>query len=336
MPDISLNAVDGSQFSTTTISSQSTNQNKDTTVHFQTILDDSSKTAATSSGKSLTTPSQSTLNQIFQKASSAYGVDVDLLKAVARAESNFTANATSSAGAMGIMQLMPATAKSLGVTDPYDPEQNIMGGAKLLASHLKKYNGNVSLALAAYNCGSNAVDRYNGVPPYGETQNYIKKVLSYYNNGVTAPAVANTSTDNTLFTQPMTAAEQKKAAQEAALDRELADIPNLDLYLTSTEETDLTATQATTSSETTSSDSTATVTTSSGSGYSYEDYQGFVNDYLNLLSRLGSGSSSGSSDTDSYSFSPLTNDYTTISGTNNYNASVLNLLQNALTDQKKQ
>lgn len=119
------------------------------------------------------------LDDIFKEAASKYGVSENLLKAVAKAESGFNANAVSSAGAIGIMQLMPSTAASLGVTDPYDAAQNIMGGAKLLSRLLKKYNGDTSLALAAYNAGSGNVDKYGGIPPFKETQNYVSKVLAY-------------------------------------------------------------------------------------------------------------------------------------------------------------
>ncbi len=134
---------------------------------------------ATSSG-SVSSPEN--LEEYFKEASETYGVDINLLKAIARQESNFNPSATSSAGAMGVMQLMPSTAKGLGVTNAYDAQQNIMGGAKLMAQNLKKYNGDVSLALAAYNAGGGNVDKYGGIPPFKETQNYVKKVLGYYQN----------------------------------------------------------------------------------------------------------------------------------------------------------
>jgi len=134
---------------------------------------------ATSSG-SVSSPEN--LEEYFKEASETYGVDINLLKAIARQESNFNPSATSSAGAMGVMQLMPSTAKGLGVTNAYDAQENIMGGAKLMAQNLKKYNGDVSLALAAYNAGSGNVDKYGGIPPFKETQNYVKKVLGYYQN----------------------------------------------------------------------------------------------------------------------------------------------------------
>lgn len=133
------------------------------------------------------------LEQIFQKASNTYGVSKDLLKAMAKAESNFRADATSHCGAMGIMQLMPQTAASLGVTDAYDPEQNIMGGAQYISRLLEKYNGNLSYAVAAYNAGSGNVDKYGGIPPFNETQNYVVKVLRYLEEGVTIPDSSSTA-----------------------------------------------------------------------------------------------------------------------------------------------
>jgi len=116
---------------------------------------------------------------IIQAAAAKYDVDADLIKAVIKAESNFNANAVSSCGALGLMQLMPATAESLGVEDPLDPQQNIFGGTKFLHRLLDKYNNNISLALAAYNAGPGAVDKYGGIPPYSETQTYVNRVLNY-------------------------------------------------------------------------------------------------------------------------------------------------------------
>ena len=127
------------------------------------------------------------MDAIFEEASSRFGVSVDLIKSVAKAESNFNTKAVSKAGAIGVMQLMPATAASLGVSNAYDPYQNIMGGAKYIRQMLDKYDGNVSLALAAYNAGSNNVDKYGGIPPFAETQNYVAKITGYLEEGVTIP-----------------------------------------------------------------------------------------------------------------------------------------------------
>lgn len=124
-----------------------------------------------------------TLDEIFDKAAKEYDVSVDLLKAIGKAESDFNPNAVSRCGAQGVMQLMPATAKSLGVTDSFDAEQNIMGGAKYISGLLKKYDGDTKLALAAYNAGSGNVKKYGGIPPFKETQNYVKKVTNYMQQG---------------------------------------------------------------------------------------------------------------------------------------------------------
>ena len=127
------------------------------------------------------------LSAIFDEAANTYGVSSTLLKSIARA-----------AGAVGIMQLMPATAASLGVTDSYDAYQNIMGGANLISQLLARYNGDTSVALAAYNAGSANVDKYGGIPPFSETQNYVQKVLSYMGsdtNTVASASTAETSED---------------------------------------------------------------------------------------------------------------------------------------------
>ena len=116
----------------------------------------------------------------IKNACDKYGVEEKLVHAHVRQESGFNPNAVSKAGAKGLMQLMPATARSLGVIDSLDPEQNIEGGVKYLKQMLDKYNGNTILALAAYNAGPGAVDKYSGVPPYKETQNYVKAILKNY------------------------------------------------------------------------------------------------------------------------------------------------------------
>ena len=117
---------------------------------------------------------------LIQKSAAKYGIDARLLSAVAEAESNYHPDAVSSAGAVGVMQLMPDTAAALGVADPYDARQNIDGGAKYLKELLNDFGGNVRDAVAAYNAGPQAVKEYNGVPPYGETQNYVDHVLDLY------------------------------------------------------------------------------------------------------------------------------------------------------------
>ena len=118
---------------------------------------------------------------IFDEASRTYGVSKSLLLAVAKQESNFEARSVSHAGAQGLLQLMPGTAKTLGVKNAFDPYENIMGGAKLLRDNIRAF-GSVPLALAAYNAGPGAVKKYGGVPPYKETQDYVKKIMADLGN----------------------------------------------------------------------------------------------------------------------------------------------------------
>jgi soluble lytic murein transglycosylase-like protein len=118
---------------------------------------------------------------IITKSAQKHGMDPALIKAVIKAESNFNHQAVSPKGARGLMQLMPATASSLQVDDSFHPEKNIDGGVRYLRYLIRLFNGDLRLALAAYNAGEKAVMRYGGIPPYRETQDYVQRVLSYLN-----------------------------------------------------------------------------------------------------------------------------------------------------------
>lgn len=124
--------------------------------------------------------SRENIENLIEKYAQKNNLDPDFIKAVVKQESGFNPDAKSKCGAMGLMQLMPQTAKGLGVVDAFDPEQNIEGGVKYLKSMLNRFNNDPKLALAAYNAGPAAVQKYGDIPPYKETQNYVKNILASY------------------------------------------------------------------------------------------------------------------------------------------------------------
>lgn len=118
-------------------------------------------------------------DDLIEEAAAEYKLDPELIRAVMRAESAFNPMVVSRAGAQGLMQLMPALAVEMGVDDPFDPRQNIMGGARYLKQLLDRHRGNVPLSLASYNAGPTAVARYKAIPPFRETRQYVKKITGF-------------------------------------------------------------------------------------------------------------------------------------------------------------
>jgi len=176
--EITLQRINNIEQQFQKLSSEGAKPDKD----FQSILDASmdparDETIGMNFGEDV---SKGEINQLIDAYSQKNGLDSDFVRAVVKQESGFNERATSHCGAAGLMQLMPGTAKGLGVVNPYDAEQNVKGGTKMLANLLKTYGGNKELALAAYNAGGGAVKKYGGIPPYAETQRYVKSVLSIY------------------------------------------------------------------------------------------------------------------------------------------------------------
>lgn len=139
-------------------------------------------------------------DQMIRQAAQQHGVSEGLIKAVMHTESGFNINARSPVGAQGLMQLMPATARRFNVSNAYDPQQNIFGGARYLSWLLKRFNGDTRLAIAAYNAGEGNVDKYGGIPPFRETQDYVRRVTSRFQN-LYSSGLTPTSSSNNANTQ---------------------------------------------------------------------------------------------------------------------------------------
>lgn len=164
------------------------------------------------------------MDAIFEEAAEKYNVPVNLLMAVGKAESGFNADAVSSAGAQGVMQLMPATAAALGVDNAFDARSNIMGGAKYLSQKLQQYNGDIDLTLAAYNAGSGNVEKYGGVPPFNETINYIRRIREYMGQELsTGKTVTAASSANTSAGQSRKSAGTQQTTAASDLTQQLAE-----------------------------------------------------------------------------------------------------------------
>jgi soluble lytic murein transglycosylase-like protein len=148
--------------------------------------------AATAAAPPLT---RSDLGEMLAAAGHQHNIDADLLASIVKAESNGQTKAVSHAGAQGLMQLMPGTAREMGVSDSFEPQQNINGGTQYFDGLLTRYHDNIALAVAAYNAGPAAVDRYHGIPPYRETRVYVARVINEFNHRKKMQLVANKSTE---------------------------------------------------------------------------------------------------------------------------------------------
>ena len=243
------------------------------------------------------------LDDIFNEVSNEYGVNVNLLKAVAKAESDFDTEAVSYCGAQGIMQLMPTTAESLGVEDPFDARQNITGGAKMLAYLLDDYNGNVTLALAAYNAGSGSVSKYGGVPPYKETLGYIDRINDILGGALSSDSTTIDGAGATDLSQSICVGDtgimvdSQNNSQQGENNQELSALRN-----------QITANKYNISDAVLKSRASSG-TSSSNVLFSYDDYKYVINTYKAILSKLLAVSSTINTSDDSNTYTTAYNNY---------------------------
>lgn len=243
------------------------------------------------------------LDDIFNEVSNEYGVNVNLLKAVAKAESDFDTEAVSYCGAQGIMQLMPTTAESLGVEDPFDARQNITGGAKMLAYLLDDYNGNVTLALAAYNAGSGSVSKYGGVPPYKETLGYIDRINDILGGALSSDSTTIDGAGATDLSQSICVGDtgimvdSRNNSQQGENNQELSALRK-----------QITANKYNISDAVLKSRASSG-TSSSNVLFSYDDYKYVINTYKVILSKLLAVSSTINTSDDSNTYNTAYNNY---------------------------
>lgn len=243
------------------------------------------------------------LDDIFNEVSNEYGVNVNLLKAVAKAESDFDTEAVSYCGAQGIMQLMPTTAESLGVEDPFDARQNITGGAKMLAYLLDDYNGNVTLALAAYNAGSGSVSKYGGVPPYKETLGYIDRINDILGGALSSDSTTIDGAGATDLSRSICVGDtgimvdSQNNSQQGENNQELSALRN-----------QITANKYNISDAVLKSRASSG-TSSSNVLFSYDDYKYVINTYKAILSKLLAVSSTINTSDDSNTYNTAYNNY---------------------------
>jgi hypothetical protein len=164
----------------------------DSVVRVETVADVPQPLPAVKMSGALTVPTKEEMHEMLAHAGAAHRIDEDLLASVVRAESGGQVKAVSRTGAKGLMQLMPGTASAMGVDDAFKPEQNIAGGTAYLDALLTRYHDNLALALAAYNAGPGAVDKYHGVPPYRETREYVTRVIREFNRRKQMALIAQT------------------------------------------------------------------------------------------------------------------------------------------------